>query len=72
MCFAPQVGIPSSWCDLEHWPANERAAFNSTRAAGGRIAAPPKLAARDAAAALLAMRSRLSLVLDTELQVDIG
>ena len=62
----PQVGIPSSWCDLEHWPADERSAFAAAKAAGGRVAAPARPTPEVAAAALLAMRSRLSLMLDTE------
>ena len=61
-----QVGIPSSWCDLEQWPAVERAEYNAVTTAGGRHAAPQQVAPEAAAAALLAMRSRLSLMLDTE------
>lgn len=60
------MGLPSSWCDLEHWPADERAAFDAAKATGDRITAPPQLAPEVAEAALLAMRSRLSLMLDTE------
>lgn len=64
-----QVGIPSSWCDLEHWPSSERAAFDAAKAAGERMAAPQRLAPEDAASALLAMRSRLAFMLDTEAMV---
>lgn len=60
------MGVPSSWCDLEHWPADERAEFKVVTAAGGRVAAPLSVAPEEAAAALLAVRSRLSLMLATE------
>lgn len=62
-----QVGIPSAWCDLQHWPAGERQDFEALLASGGRSLAPVAVAPAEAAAALLAVRERLSRMLDAEL-----
>ena len=63
----PQVGIPSTWCDLQHWPSGEKQAFEVLQASGGRSPGPDAVTPAEAAAALHAVRERLSQMLDVEI-----
>lgn len=67
--LSAQVGIPSTWCDIQHWPEDERLQQLEIVATGRSAPAPATVAPLDTANAMLAVQERLAQMLDAEIAV---